>query len=665
MPRLGLDDFAGGLWIPDESATLLEQAGFAVPSNALLTADNLDYLPSGAVRGRRGSSKYNSSALPGPVLTLRRYYARPVPGSQAGLSIGGNNPAVGTRQWFNTAGVTYLFDGSHASVNLVPAQQSHYLVAFRPFVTTNLPAGATVTGISLRVVARAQQPTNLPIQASVRILQDYVPVGTDKSTAAALSGVFETYDFGGVTDLWGTALTVDEINRNFGIGISWVGVGSLNTIEVAWMLVTVNYTAALNNAFVAGATSGGSLIYYRGTGSGFTAISGGTVASPSRRPRVVSWPQKGLLFFFDGVNEVRQYDGATMSVVPTRTFDGLVVGTAPHKGPYAALHKNQLYATDPAELASSVYASDIGDEQTWRGRLHLAVNDDRGGFITGLESFGDALVILKNTAVFRFLGDPEFQGQLTQISANGCVAPDSVAVTPYGVIHVGREGVWLTDGDQTMLLSSPIRSLFVERTTQHVYAGAVGVYYPRRDQYWLHLDPAGSSVGYVLHRVPVTGGEPVLAWSRVPGLPMNCGTVWDGAGDTGQLYLGDRSGFVWLRDVGAVDGAAAYTSELLTAQRLLDRSRVQGRVYRVRPISRSQGTVAAGLRYDQVAADDVALVLGAAGVSPTIQEPRQYVGSKSVFGRFVSFRCQSTEGPAFELHRVDLDVRLRGQRVWR
>ena len=435
------------------------------------------------------------------------------------------------------------------------------------------------------------------------------------------------------------------------------------------MRVTIHvyYSASEADAFIAAHTAGGSLVYSRGTGTGFTTITGGTLANPSLRPRIVAWPQKGKLFCFDGTNPVTEYNGVDMQTTPTRKDDlGIYEYIPPRRGPYACLHKNRIFATDPGELAFSVYACDVNDETTWRPQVQLAANDERGGAITGLASYGDALIIFKNTCLFRFLGDPEFgAAQLSRYSEVGCVAPDSIQVTPFGVIFVGREGVWLTDGENVTLLSRAIRPLFVGRDSETLHTDAVGVYYPRREQYWLKLSPA--SDGYVLQRVAILteGGETTqLAWSRIPSLNMNCGAVWGSAADDGQLYLGDQIGFVWLRDVGADDNGSSYTTGILTSQRYVHERRLEGRINRLKPLYRGAAPLTGAVRYDQAATDDVAFTAGATLASPAVQEPRTYLADQASFGRFISVRCESSEGPEFELHRIDADTRVRGGRAW-
>jgi hypothetical protein len=136
-------------------------------------------------------------------------------------------------------------------------------------------------------------------------------------------------------------------------------------------------------------------------------------------------------------------------------------------GPYITAYKSQLVATRNDSLGHLVFASDVNSDVTWDSTNSFSVNDPQGGFITGLVPFGGALLIFRQTSIWRFDGVITASGvdsaKLERISDEGCVAPKSIAVTPFGVIYVGRSGVFLTDGTTTppVELSRPIRGLFV------------------------------------------------------------------------------------------------------------------------------------------------------------------------------------------------------------
>lgn len=507
--RLLFASFAGGLWKE-------EGREFSVPTDALLIADNLEYLRSGAIIGRRGRTKLNSSALPGPVLALWRHY-----------------PRSGTKN-------TMAFVDIGASVSVWRADGD--------------------------------------------------------------SGTF-------VEDTTGLA---DDARWNFA---NWPA-------KNATLLVS----------------SGGGLRHWNGT----------TVAAVSP----------------DGDNEVTLTD----------------------LGPYITLHKSRLFATHVDELNYSVYASEVNDETLWLSASQLSANDPQGGLITGLASFVDYLLVLKEASLWRFVGDigTGITAQFQRYSDTGCVAPDSVAVTEYGVLFVGKRGVFLTDGvdPNPPEMSLPIRSLWVSRDSEEVYSSAVGRWYPKKQQYVLKLDPADSDA-YVLSRVEFLKENPFVnessrvawVWSHHTNLPMDCAAVWASETDDGRLITGDDSGYVHIYDSGSTDDGTAITTTLQTAgapidnladrnQDLAARAR-SGRATDCRVLHRAGAVINGEVLYDQASPGaGASFTVG----SSTLEQKwyRSVISDQTLFGRFVSIWLRNTSsGPDFEVHAIDNRTMLLARRVWR
>lgn len=420
-------------------------------------------------------------------------------------------------------------------------------------------------------------------------------------------------------------------------------------------------------------------LYWRGTGAGFDTVSQAFAVSP-HRPRFVAWPAKDATFIFDGVNPVQLYSALLVSQVPL----GPQFGIQARRGPYAALWQERLWATDPDELSYSVYASVVGDEREWNPALHLAVNDPQGGAITGLVPLGDRLLILKETSLWYFMGDPEFGGAaLVRYADLGCLAPDTIAVTPWGVVFLARDGLRITDGQnpEPPLLSTALRPLFVHRTGVTTYPTAFGFYVPRHQQYWLCLDgiPAGrrplwwgqasGRAVLVLHRVPVDTDEgPVdrLPWSAYD-LVIEAACTWDGGRDAGEVFAAGNDGFVRQLDIGISDALTSSESAIYVAvqpsRRALDPQR-RGRRGRVRWLRARQqggtlGTYMAGVAYREHVGDpaEPAAVIVA---SDDLGHTRFSFPDTGVQARYVApFIRGSVEGPNFELRELEAEVRLR------
>lgn len=380
-----------------------------------------------------------------------------------------------------------------------------------------------------------------------------------------------------------------------------------------------------------------------------------------------NWPAKNKTFITNGTDEMKEYDGSTLATTAS--------GTA-KKGPYLTVHKSRLWATDPSELTHSVYASDVNDEDTWDAASHLSVNDPQGGTIKGLASFMDFLVILKDTSLFRFTGDisTTVGAQLALYSDIGCVAPNTVSVSPYGIFFLAKDGLYLTDGVNPVPdeMSRPIRPLFRARATNTTYASAVGAWDPYRQRYVLTLDPSAST-GYILQRVPLLTENPFTGertrvawcWSKHTNLAANAMVAWDGAGDSGQFLIGSQDGFVRYTDTGTQDDGVAIAAVIKTASRLMDKDGRTGRVYRAKVNHRAAVTLSGELYYDNEAAADTTFTIGAAE-TVTNKYSRTTLTDFADQGRFVACKLtNASDSYNFELSWIDLDVRWRSARVWR
>jgi len=747
MPRVIWTDFSGGLYLTDTD-TSREQAVFKVPENALITANEVEFLPGGAVRGRRGSEVINpTDSLGGECQVVKMYYPRAYGGIVDKSGQGWAVPrASGDIAWQNLGGIENATDGARAVVKLGATESSELLVAYGFFRDEPLPLNSVVTDVKVIVYQARLSGASIsliPVTTSIRLTfdrsQTEPPVqganlfdqGRDSAGGSVLSwpaintGV-TYYDSG--DPRWGyDANELDPVAVNQGVNnplfgveiqVADTGFGTAgaadNWAECYYVSMQVTYQPKAAKLLVAGFHEpvGGDLVYRYFNESSAKFVELGTIAaSPAPGeptdgggrmpinpfgfyPKAIMWPEKQKIFFWDGHNPVKWYAGEAVdgsgNPIPrddvmqdvekqNHTDSGfLVVGALdPPKGPFAALHKNRLYATTPEEIQYSVYACDVLREGLWRPDVHLSVNDELGGTITGLESFGDTLLIFKDTSIWSFLGDPDpvnQAGQLTWIGPVGCVAPRSIAITPIGIVYMGRDGIYLTGGGPPTKMSSALDALFTARTQDNVYTEAIGVYYHKRQQYWLKLNPADSDI-YVAH---VVGDG--LVWSRIAFGEMTCGTSLEGQDDMGELMLGTPGGFVSRRDVGDQDGLSIpgvglhwvdISPQVETGERQMDAQfRRLGRVHEGKILARSKSPLSLTVAYDQRPQDDgynVSLPMGETTDPSEFQEPRFYVRDKVQFGRFVrlGLQVQGPGGPEFELHRVDLEFRMRGSKVWR
>lgn len=400
----------------------------------------------------------------------------------------------------------------------------------------------------------------------------------------------------------------------------------------------------------------------------FGAVTGAFSAASGQRWRFINWPQKEASFGVNGSNGLYSYNGTLAPV----TIAGVAID-----GPYLALWKNRLWATKANELPFSLYASDLASATSWTGTQQISLNDATGNLITGIspDPTGDYLIGTKEQSLWHFWGDIALgDGGLRKFSDQGNVAPNSLVLTDWGIIYVGRHGVYLNSGAQPVGLeiSAPIRGLFRTPTGQNVYTQAVGFWYKRKQQYWLKLSPADTWT-YVLQRVAVynqqTGQETgaVWLWSRFLSMPLFSATAWDGAADDGRLLVGDRAGQVWQADFGATDDGVAYSVQAQTHRLLVDPQELRvGRISSVDAFYAGNAPVVIGLRYDESETNDVTITLGDNQGDSSVQRDWEPTHDYSKSGQYASWLLTFTgDAPNFQLQRLDMTLNYRSRKVWR
>jgi hypothetical protein len=132
-------------------------------------------------------------------------------------------------QTSNNIYANLLFSNSGETQQTFPVSLSNATVNY--FVITGLnstvPSGATINGITVKFERFGDQGINeflTVADSAIYLTKDGTNiVGNNKSTGAswATSDNNTTTDFGGASDLWGTALTAAEVNSStFGVMIS-------------------------------------------------------------------------------------------------------------------------------------------------------------------------------------------------------------------------------------------------------------------------------------------------------------------------------------------------------------------------------------------------------------------------------------------------------------
>lgn len=466
-------------------------------------------------------------------------------------------------------------------------------------------------------------------------------------------------------------------------GVTNITIDTLGDIH----LIATHYARSGTVTDIVWYNNGSNMVQQDSSASGipfdWAATSGGFNGSLTYSPRGTSWPLKDALYFVNGADGLRKFNGSTLSEI-TLT-GGSFSATSADIGPYIAVWRDRLWVTKADELTYSLYSSSPTSDSEFLGTNQLSLNDEYASTITGIVPYEDRLIILKDRGLWRFTGSTLSDGELVQYSRYGCIAPRSVQWTPYGVIYLARGGVRVTDGvDPTGVeISEPIRTVFTEPDTNAIWTTAVGFWYERRQEYWLCLQ-AGLDTSIYIAQLLQTKDGPRWAW-RLFTAPTAFRTLHARSGvydNDDILIVGDTAGRIWLYDAEStkVDNAATAITSTVQTQFLpmVDDSPARsigsddnfqlGRPYRVSVQMVSDVAITSTVRVsDGETTYDTNVSLGAAtGGAPKFQYSTAPMFAQGVTGRLVSVIIPfAADGYENELHEVRLQCAVRGSRIHR
>ncbi len=215
---------------------------------------------------------------------------------------------------------------------------------------------------------------------------------------------------------------------------------------------------------------------------------------------------------------------------------------------------NRLYISEPLE------------PECWPAANFLDVEPGDGDRLMGAVSNFNRLVICKRnkTYVLTFNEQPAIEVVVpTRISSDiGCIGPRTFAQIGSGSVWLSDRGIVVYDGRSVHHVpeSDQMNNMFVDsdnpryvrRDANGRVIGAVGVFYPKREQYLLLLPTVQT----------VRGANLMLVWDvELKNITLlefcqefqSMVVAKDSDGNE-RVYLGDTNGFVWIYDVGDNDG---------------------------------------------------------------------------------------------------------------
>jgi hypothetical protein len=216
-------------------------------------------------------------------------------------------------------------------------------------------------------------------------------------------------------------------------------------------------------------------------------------------------------------------------------------------------HPSRLFFSEPLEA------------EYWPAINFLDVEPGDGDRLVGLESNFSRLVMCKRnkTYVLAFRDTPLEVNVPARVSSDiGCIGPRTFAQIEAGTVWLADRGLAMYDGrgvghipesvEINSIFTDPDDARYVRRNSSGLVIDAVGVFYPKREQYLLLLPTVQTNRGCNLMLVWDTKLRNITLLEFCQEF-LSMVVAKDDEGNE-RVYLGDSNGFVWLYDFGDTDG---------------------------------------------------------------------------------------------------------------
>lgn len=208
------------------------------------------------------------------------------------------------------------------------------------------------------------------------------------------------------------------------------------------------------------------------TGTAITNISTWVGTGPTSYT-TLGTPTSSLLFIATYSQLLRKYDGAAIAASVGKPS---YVATTPWDNRLAQAHFPSAAADSPTGAngsISTVFFSDAGAPETYSANNFLHLRPGDGEQITGIATFGDVMIVSKQTNLFVFYGvstdgtgNPIFNyrrvsipARISNVTAN-FASFNSLIVGDDGVYFLTNRGLFVTTGGAPTLVSGPMTPVF-------------------------------------------------------------------------------------------------------------------------------------------------------------------------------------------------------------
>lgn len=229
-------------------------------------------------------------------------------------------------------------------------------------------------------------------------------------------------------------------------------VGEDNTINGLYQFI--DSEAGSDSHLIASVNEPGdasSSIYYYNGANWISSLTGDTANLKTRFVTFLDYVVR-----LNGTDEAKAWDGsgawdASGTVLELDSFP---------KGKYGSVYKDQICVSGVSGSPDSVFISTVPNSITgaisWGDdSREIIINPEDNSNITGMGEIANLLIIFKDRSMYRWNNRSIEADEVTSV---GCSSQESIAVGAGLMFFFNPKGVWVTTGDQPVLISRPVKS---------------------------------------------------------------------------------------------------------------------------------------------------------------------------------------------------------------
>lgn len=175
------------------------------------------------------------------------------------------------------------------------------------------------------------------------------------------------------------------------------------------------------------------------------------------------------LYFIDGVMQLRQYDGSTLTVLPS----------APTNSKFMTTHANRFFLANSNDNLLSYSglrdAADWTSTNKYTGTGKITVETSDGEKPTGLTTFANHVILFKKWTLHELFGEDSTNFQMQNPYGVGCISDRTIVQSNDALYWLAADGVYMYMGGAAPIkISDPIKKYISQINFPFAYHSVAG-----------------------------------------------------------------------------------------------------------------------------------------------------------------------------------------------